>query len=105
MTPHEAEIVKRFRTALDREYGGRLERVVLFGSRARGDAREDSDFDIAVFIQDAGSFDFETTRLADIGTGILFETGAVINAKPFAAGAYQQRTGFMKEVRLEGVDI
>ncbi len=45
-------ILKRFRAALDEIYGDRLERVVLFGSHARGDARADSDYDIAVFMQD-----------------------------------------------------
>jgi len=30
--------LRRFRTALDELYGDRIERVVLFGSRARGDA-------------------------------------------------------------------
>src|SRR5438876_5954612 len=43
-------ILKRFRAALDELYGDRLERVVLFGSRARGDARADSDYDIAIFL-------------------------------------------------------
>ena len=43
-------ILKRFRAALDEMYGDRLERVVLFGSKARGDAGEDSDYDIAVFL-------------------------------------------------------
>ncbi len=32
-------IITRFRAALDDIYGARLERVVLFGSRARGEAR------------------------------------------------------------------
>ena len=32
-------ILNRFRTALDALYGDRIERIVLFGSRARGDAR------------------------------------------------------------------
>jgi uncharacterized protein len=44
-------VVVRFCQALDRAYGpGKIERVVLFGSRARGDARPDSDYDIAVFL-------------------------------------------------------
>ncbi len=39
-------------TALDARYGDRLERAVLFGSRARGDARPDFDFDVAVGLRD-----------------------------------------------------
>ena len=35
-------ILARFRAALDELYGDALERVVLFGSRARGDARRNS---------------------------------------------------------------
>jgi predicted nucleotidyltransferase len=41
----------RFRAALDKVYGERIERVVLFGSRARGDARPDSDYDVLVFLK------------------------------------------------------
>ena len=49
--PHDDPILKRFRAALDRVYGARIERMALFGSRARGDAREDSDYDVAVFLR------------------------------------------------------
>jgi len=36
-------ILERLRRALDELYGDRIERVVLFGSRARGDANVESD--------------------------------------------------------------
>ena len=42
----------RFRAALAEVYGARIERIVLYGSRARGDARPDSDYDVAVFLRD-----------------------------------------------------
>jgi predicted nucleotidyltransferase len=46
----ENPILAKFRAALAETYGDRLERVVLFGSRARGDAQPDSDYDVAVFL-------------------------------------------------------
>ncbi len=103
--PIDDPILKRFRAVLDEIYGGRIERVLLFGSRARGDERDNSDYDLAVFIKDLGAFGAELDRLVDIETDILFDTGAVINALPFPAGAYRQRTGFMHEVRRDGVDL
>ncbi len=98
-------VLDRFKHALDETYGDRLSRVVLFGSRARGDARPDSDYDIAVFIEGLTSIGVEAGRIAAIGTDILLDTGAVINALPFAAGADDARTGFMGEVRRDGRDL
>lgn len=98
-------ILERFRAALVQVYGERLERAVLFGSRARGDARPDSDYDIALFLKEPESFWQESGHLAEIETDILYDTGAVINALPFSAGAYGARTPFMHEIRRDGLDL
>lgn len=47
----------------------------------------------------------ESARLAEIGTDILLDTGAVISATPFPAGAWRERTGFMREPRGDGADL
>jgi uncharacterized protein len=98
-------ILKRFRGALDELYGDRIERVVLFGSRARGDAREDSDYDVAVFLKDLTDRWPELDRLADLSTDILDETGEFIHAMPYRAGSYDERTPLMHEIRTGGVDL
>ena len=86
-------------------YGARIERVVLFGSRARGDAHENSDYDVAVFLRDMADRFAEMDRLADLGTDILNETGEFIHAMPYHAGSYKERTPLMLAVRAEGVDL
>ncbi len=96
-------ILKRFRAELDKVYGDRLDRVVLFGSRARGDARPDSDYDIAVFLRNPESFWSESRRLAEIETDILYDTLVVVNALPFDKAVYNKQTLLMNDVRREGV--
>jgi predicted nucleotidyltransferase len=105
VSPHNDPVLARFRAALDRSYGDRLERVVLFGSRARGDHRPDSDYDVAVFIKDMGRLWDELGVLGEITTDILLEAGADISAKPFRAGSYGDRTIFMSELRRDGLDL
>ena len=107
-TPQDNPLLARFRAAIAELYGDRLERVVLFGSRARGEAGPDADCDIAVFIRHPGSFTDDSERLAAVSTDILLDTGAVISAtgaNPEAPGAYHERTGFMHELRRDGLDL
>ncbi len=105
--PHPAEdaVLTRFAAAVRARFGARLERAVLFGSRARGEAHADSDYDIAVFLHDPAGFYVEADALAAITTEILNDTGAVISAMPLNAGSWRERTGFMHEIRKDGIDL
>ncbi len=49
--PQALAILREFRELLYARYGERLKGMILFGSRARGDFREDSDADLAIFIE------------------------------------------------------
>ena len=103
--PCDDPVLKQLRAALNEMYGERIERVVLFGSRARGDAHEDSDYDVAVFLRDMTDRFAEMDRLADLGTDILNETGEFVHAMPYRAGSYDERTPLMLAVRSEGIDL
>src|SRR5580704_7509397 len=90
-------VLARFRRALDEMYGDQLERVVLFGSRARGDARPDSDYDVAVFLKALPDRWAELDRLARLRVEMIDETGAFFDAKPYPAAASRERTPIMHE--------
>jgi uncharacterized protein len=85
----------------------RLERVVLCGSPARGDVREDSDYNVAVFLRDyVPHTTTELYRLADLSTAILADGGGFIHAMPYPAGPYDDpRIPLMYTIRAEGIDL
>jgi uncharacterized protein len=51
------ELVQKFRNEIGIALGSNLERVILYGSRARGDEAQDSDLDILVVLRDLSSAD------------------------------------------------
>ena len=98
-------IPRRFKAALDAIYGDRIDRVVLFGSRARGDAGPGSDRDVAVFLRSLPDQWREPGRLADPRVDFLDETGAFFDAKPWPAEAWRDRSPLMHEIRRDGLEL
>ncbi len=99
-------VLSGFRQAMQELYGPRIERVVLYGSRARGDARPDSDYDIAVFLRDLSSRWKEVRRIADVELAIFERTGATVHAMPYPAESWRNTSSpLMHEVRKDGVDL
>jgi predicted nucleotidyltransferase len=76
-------VLTRFRAVLDDIYGEQIDRVILFDSRARGDAHPDSNNDIAVFLRNMPDRFAELYRLADLSTVIMGDTGEFVHAMPF----------------------
>ncbi len=73
---------------------------------ARGrEATPDSDYDIAVFLREPKRFWKESGRLAQIETDILYDSGAVINALPFAAESDGEPSPLMREISRDGRDL
>ncbi len=98
-------ILERFRSVATELYGSRLERLVLFGSRARGDNRPDSDYDIAVFLHGYTSLWTELQPLGAISAAIAADSGEFISAKPFRAGRHREDHPLMREIARDGLDL
>lgn len=98
-------ILQKFRAALTELYGDRIERVVLYGSRARGDARPDSDYDVALFLKGPTDTWEERDRIFAIEESIREATGADIRTIPLPAESWAKRTLLMHEIRKDGLDL
>ncbi len=95
-------VVALIRDGAHRLFGSRIERIVLFGSRARGDARPDSDYDVMVFLDGYRGLWTELQPLSRLAIDIFDRAGVIVNFLPARASDYGRRTGFIQEVRSEG---
>lgn len=79
--------------------------VILFGSRARGDARNDSDWDILILIQNKVTTEIESAfryKLFDLE----LETGEVFSTFVYNTDTWNKKhkvTPFYKSIKREGV--
>ena len=88
-------------------YGNQLDRLVLFGSYARGDFRTDSDVDFLVVLkQDTVLFGQEVDKISAVTSQLGLDYTVHVSAKPVSAAAYQQSNRlFYQAVRNEGITI
>lgn len=105
LTPAEHVLLARVKRALRERYGDRLRQVILFGSRARGDARQDSDWDIAVVLEGYDGGLGEILALSKLGHDLMTETGDIVSIKPFTAEDVSARTIFMRHLQMDGVAL
>ena len=98
-----------FRALLSKRYGSRLRGLVLFGSRARGDHRPDSDADVAVFIGDSDDPICEQMDMADEAYRVFLDDGLLIQPWVFKGSPDQPDTShaanLLKAVQDEGVRL
>jgi predicted nucleotidyltransferase len=98
------EALKKIRPSLEAAFPNRFRGVVLYGSEARGRAREDSDLDLMVLLQGPLHLGKDLERIVDALYPLQLEVDRAIHALPVSAEAYEAAEyGLYREVRREGV--
>jgi predicted nucleotidyltransferase len=107
LTEKDQLALKKFKEAVTKALGNELVELTLFGSKARGDAREDSDIDVLV-ITNSGNW-----RLRDvvygIVTDILLDDDVIVSPKVIGKEdyrrLYEKGYPFIKNVIKDGIAI
>lgn len=101
-----AKILKEIRHELAQQLGERLESVYLYGSRARGDARVDSDIDLLIVIR--GEFDyFELLEMTSYLIWRYSLENNVVISRAFISNEQFHRadTPFLMNIQREAVPV
>jgi uncharacterized protein len=88
-SPEVLDAIRRFLGVVGQQFPVRG--AFLFGSRALGNARPESDADVAVLLHGApGRRVDEALKMADIAFDVMLETGILIEAIPFWEGEWER---------------
>ena len=86
----------------------RLDRAILFGSRARGEHRPDSDADVALILHERGNDGQTLLMLAELAYYAYLDTGIMVQPVTIAIEDWLNpssfpRPGFLRAVEREGI--
>ena len=104
---NKKEILDLFVKTLKEKFRDKIDRIILFGSVARGEDKESSDIDV-LLITNYDSFKMQRL-VSDIVVDILLKTGVYVSVKVLSYEEYnflkEINSSFYKSILSEGVVI
>jgi predicted nucleotidyltransferase len=103
LSPQEQLTLRELRERVGQQFGPRLVELRLFGSRARGEGRDDSDLDVLICLRELSREDRRIVQ--DLAFDLELEQGLVIS--PLLADAAQWPTdSFLSQaIAREGLPL
>ncbi len=107
LTVEERRAVADFLEGLRERFDGQVREVILFGSRARGEAEPESDMDLAVVLS---SVDLATRKgIRHLAVEVWLRHGIYVSTRVWSQAHWRRlgelRTLLYQNIRRDGVDL
>ena len=107
MHPFIQQVANEYKGHLQSLYGNELVELILFGSYARGDNRDESDMDFAIVLRNPNTRPTaEIVKTSAIGSRLSLKYGIPISSLPITLHKKEtSMQGFYQELRKDGIVI
>jgi predicted nucleotidyltransferase len=103
---HVREVILKLESGLKEFYGDRFRGLLLYGSYARGDAREGSDVDLLLLLKGPVDPVREIIESEPVTWPLSLDSGLVLSVMPADDEAYRRGEGlFLSAVRNDAVPV
>ncbi len=101
---HIREVVLKLESGLKDLYGSRFRGLLLYGSYARGEAREWSDIDLLLLLEGPVDTVGEILHLQPVKWPLSLESTLVLSVMPVSMEAFERaETAFLRAVQKEAI--
>lgn len=101
-----SKVLTQVHENLKQLYGEQLDKLILFGSQARGTAQPDSDIDILIVLKDVFNYSQESEKISQSIADLCLEYNVLISCA-FATREQLENynSGFFRNIRQDGLVI
>jgi uncharacterized protein len=102
----QANVLRPFVTLLRQQYKERLDRIVLFGSHARGEATADSDIDLLIVLEEPLNATTELEQTSELTAQLCLDHNILISRMFMSRSRYEtEQSPLLSNIRREGLTI
>jgi uncharacterized protein (UPF0332 family)/predicted nucleotidyltransferase len=106
LPPQVTNILQELKSYLEKVYQQQLEKIILYGSQARGDAEPDSDIDVLIVLKSDFNFYQESRRINNFVADLCLKYEVLLSCTfSTLTQLKNQTTAFYRNVSQEGIAI